>query len=203
MINYLYGLLESKSTNNIIIDINGIGYFVTISVSTFSKLPESGNSVKIFIVETVSGLYGGIISLYGFLSKEERDLYLLIKDEVPGTGAKKAMEYFDKVSKSFSDFKNAIIAKNSSALVSVFGFTKKTADKLIVALKDKIPNINTSDNQKWPDMNIDDKIVSDAIGGLVNLGYKEQQVKAVVKKVYEQNEKIYLENLIKESLRDL
>ncbi|GHT42803.1 hypothetical protein AGMMS49921_08980 [Endomicrobiia bacterium] len=89
MIDYLCGLLESKSKNSIKVDVNGIGYTVFVPVSTFSNLPKIGNSVKIYVVEAVAGMYGGVICLYGFLTKEDRQMYLLIKDEVPSTGAKK------------------------------------------------------------------------------------------------------------------
>jgi Holliday junction DNA helicase RuvA len=204
MLDYISGLLESKSTNSITIDVNGIGYEIAIALFSFSKLPESGSQVKIYVVESVSGMYGGVICLYGFLTKEERDMYLLIKDEVPGTGAKKAMEYIDKISKSFADFKTAVISKNPTMLHSVFGFTKKTADKLIAALKDKISSIEVSGKEKWADVNLtENKLILEAIEGLISLGYKEQQARTAVNKVYEQNDNITLENLITKSLQEL
>jgi Holliday junction DNA helicase RuvA len=204
MIDFLCGTIDSKSTNSVIVDVNGIGYAISISMFTFSKLPEIGNTVKIYVAEAVAGMYGGVIYLYGFLSKEEREMYMLIKDEVPGTGAKKAMEYIDKISKSFADFKTAVITKNPSILTSIFGFTKKTADKLITSLKDKISVVNVADKEKWSDIaNIENSIISDAIEGLIALGYKEQQVRGYVTKIYEQNNNITLENLIKKSLQDL
>ncbi|MDR1087447.1 MAG: Holliday junction branch migration protein RuvA [Endomicrobium sp.] len=204
MLDYISGLLESKSTNSITINVNGIGYEIAIALFSFSKLPESGSQVKIYVVESVSGMYGGVIYLYGFLTKEERDMYLLIKDEVPGTGAKKAMEYIDKISKSFADFKTAIISKNSTMLHSVFGFTKKTADKLISALKDKIVELEVSDKEKWSGVAlIENKLICEAIEGLTSLGYKDQQARNIVNKIYEQNENITLENLITKSLQEL
>jgi Holliday junction DNA helicase RuvA len=204
MIDYISGILEFKSTNNITIDVNGIGYEANIALSSFSKLPEIGSQVKLYVVESVWGMYGGVIYLYGFLTKEERNMYILIKDGVPGTGAKKAMEYMDKISKSFADFKTAIISKNSTMLQSIFGFTKKTAEKFILALKDKISGIEVSGEEKWSNINLtENKLVLEAVEGLISLGYKEQQARAVVNKVYEQNENITLENLITKSLQDL
>jgi Holliday junction DNA helicase RuvA len=204
MIDYISGILEFKSTNNITIDVNGIGYEATIALSSFSKLPEIGSQIKLYVVESVWGMYGGVIYLYGFLTKEERNMYTLIKDEVPGTGAKKAMEYMDKISKSFADFKTAIISKNSTMLQSIFGFTKKTAEKFILALKDKISGIEVSGEEKWANINLtENKLVLEAVEGLISLGYKEQQARAVVNKVYEQNENITLENLITKSLQGL
>ncbi|MDR3195461.1 MAG: Holliday junction branch migration protein RuvA [Endomicrobium sp.] len=204
MLDYISGILEFKSTNSITIDVSGIGYEISAALSSLSKLPEIGSQVKLYIVESVSGMYGGVICLYGFLTKEERDMYLLIKDEVPGTGSKKAMEYMDKISKSFADFKTAIISKNPSMLHAVFGFTKKTADKLIAALKDKIASVKVSGKEKWASVNLtENKLILEAIEGLISLGYKEQRVRAVVNKVYEQNENITLENLITKSLQEL
>ncbi|MCA6070879.1 MAG: Holliday junction branch migration protein RuvA, partial [Endomicrobium sp.] len=186
MIDYLCGTLNSKSTNSVTVDVNGIGYSVAITMSSFSKLPEIGNSVKIYVAEAVAGIYGGVVYLYGFLSKEEREMYLLIKDEVPGTGAKKAMEHVDKISKSFADFKTAVITKNPSMLNGIFGFTKKTADKLIAALKDKIAAVNITGQEKWSGIKINENsMLSDAIEGLIALGYKEQQARVAVTKTYE------------------
>ncbi|MDR1434080.1 Holliday junction branch migration protein RuvA [Candidatus Endomicrobiellum devescovinae] len=203
MLDYISGILESKSKDSITVGVSGIGYEAVVTVSTFSKLPEIGNQVKIYVVESVSGMYGGVICLYGFLTKEERDMYLLIKDEVPGIGAKKAMEYIDKISKSFADFKTAVISKNPSMLHAVFGFTKKTADKLIAALKDKIIGVEVSGKEKWTNVNLtENKLILEAIEGLTALGYKEQQARTAVNKIYEQDENITLENLITKSLQE-
>ncbi|MDR1695028.1 MAG: Holliday junction branch migration protein RuvA [Endomicrobium sp.] len=205
MIDYLNGILDSKKSDEVIIETSGIGYKVFIPVSTFSKLPEAGSPVKVYIVEAAAGMYGGVISLYGFLTKEERDMYLLIKDEVPGTGAKKAMEYTDKVSKSFADFKTAVMAKNASMLSDIFGFTKKTADKLIAALKDKISEINVSGGEKWHEAakSFGNQTVSEAVLALISLGYKESEARNAVNAAYADSENIVIEELIKKSLKYL
>jgi Holliday junction DNA helicase RuvA len=204
MLDYISGTLESKSKNSITVSVSGIGYEAIVALSVFSKLPKIGDQIKIYVVESVVGMYGGIIYLYGFLTKEERGMYILIKNEVPGIGSKKAMEYIDKISNSLADFKTAVISKNPSTLHTVFGFTKKTADKLIVALKDKIIDIEVSDMEKWININlIKNKLILEAIEGLIALGYKEQQAKAAVNKIYEQNNKnITLESLITKSLQE-
>jgi Holliday junction DNA helicase RuvA len=204
VINYLSGILESKSQHTITIDSNGIGYEAVVALSTLSNLPETGSQIKIYIVESVSGMYGGIVYLYGFLTKEEREMYLLIKDEVPGTGAKKAMEYIDKISKSFADFKAAIISKNSSVLENIFGFTKKTSDKLITALKDKIVCVNVLDNEKLEHINLNENnTICEAIAGLIALGYTNLQAKNAVNKAYKENENMKIEDLIKKALQEL
>jgi len=118
------------------LNIGGIGYKVSVPLSTSEKLPSKGENVRLFIVESV-GMYGGNVTYYGFLSQEERDIFLLLKQEVPGAGAKKALDYLDKVTKSLADFRRVIVNKDIQTLTGIFGFTKKTAEKLIIALKDK------------------------------------------------------------------
>jgi Holliday junction DNA helicase RuvA len=205
MIDYISGTLDSKSPDSIVVDVNGIGYKIFVCASSFEKLQETGSGVKIYIVEAAAGMYGGVISLYGFLSHEEREMYTLIKEEVPATGAKKAMEYMDKISKSFADFKTAVASKNAAMLHDIFGFTKKTADKLIAALKDKIVLFNVSGKEKWQNVghNTENALILEAVAGLVTLGYKESQAKSAVNKAYCENEKVTLEELIKKSLRQI
>ncbi|MDR1418235.1 MAG: Holliday junction branch migration protein RuvA [Endomicrobium sp.] len=204
MLDYLTGPLESKTTNTITIDVNGVGYAISVPIDTFSKLPQIGDQVKIYIVEAVSGMYGGVIYLYGFLSKEDRNMYVLIKDEVPGTGTKKAMEYIDKILKSVADFKTAIIKKDTTMLQTIFGFTKKTSEKLISALKDKIQDIQITEEQKWARINTaQSTVVSEAIEGLVALGYKEPLARSIVDKVHVLEEHMTVEDLIRKSLQNL
>ncbi|MDR2192306.1 MAG: Holliday junction branch migration protein RuvA [Endomicrobium sp.] len=207
MIDYITGTLEAKELDNIIVETGGIGRKIFISSSAFEKLPPAGMSVngsfiKIYIVESVNAMYGGTVSLYGFLTKEEREIFLLIKNEVPATGAKKALEYMDKVSKSLADFKTAVLDKNSAMLTSLFGFTKKTADKLIAALKDKISSVNVSGREKWAGTSKISLtgVVLEAVSALAALGYKETQSRNAVNEVYMENSNISLEELIKKAL---
>ena len=201
MIDYLNGILSYKTLNTAVVEISGIGYSVSITSDTFNKLPTDGSPVKLYIVES-TGMYGGVISYYGFLSKQEREMFNLIKDEVPATGAKKAMEYLDKISKSLADFKAAVIKRDVSMLSGIFGFTKKTSEKLVAALKDKIANITVGDSQKWS--NITGKSSSaEAIAGLVALGYKELDARQIVNKILTENNDLSVEQIITEALKYL
>jgi Holliday junction DNA helicase RuvA len=201
MIDYFNGTLSSKTQNSVIIEVSGIGYNVNVTIATSEKLPREGQELKLYIVES-TGMYGGLISHYGFLSKDEREMFLLIKDEVPSTGAKKAMEYLDKISKSFADFRNAVVSRDISMLCSVFGFTKKTAEKLIAALKDKISGVAVSNSAKWIGIS-ENENMSEAIAGLVALGYKEFQARETVSKIVKNSEEKSVENIIKEALKYL
>lgn len=202
MIDYFKGILSYKKTNVVVIEACGVGYSINITVDTSNRLPKEGEEIKLYIVEA-TGLYGGVVSHYGFLSKEEREMFCLIKDEVPSTGAKKAMEYFDKVSKSFADFKVAIIKKDISLLSTIFGFTKKTAEKLVVALKDKIAEISVNNEQKWQEVSTNSSTEIEAIEALLTLGYKDLQARTAVSKVISQNNKLEVAQIVKESLKYL
>ena len=79
MIDYVSGILDSKSADGIVVDVNGIGYKISMAFSSFEKLPDAGGFIKVYVAEAVSGMYGGVIYLYGFLSREERELYVFIK----------------------------------------------------------------------------------------------------------------------------
>ncbi|MDR0985102.1 MAG: hypothetical protein LBL53_01260 [Endomicrobium sp.] len=205
MIDYICGILSEKYRNNIItIDVYGIGYSVFATHYVFSKLPDVGNKIKLYIVENISGIYGGIVTLYGFSSIEERSLYLLIKKEVPGIGAKKSIEYIDRIINSLYEFKDSILTKDYLSLKKM-GFTKKTSDKLISALKDKLQSVslfNRKKNNFSKYKKRDSEIIIEAINGLIALGYKKNKAKIAVDNAYEHisDKNINLENLLKQSL---
>ena len=201
MIDYFNGILSYKTLNTAVVEVAGIGYSISITSDTFNKLPSDGNPVKLYIVES-TGMYGGVISYYGFLSKQEREMFNLIKDEVPSTGAKKAMEYLDKISKSFADFKAAVVKRDVSMLSGIFGFTKKTSEKLVAALKDKITNVFVNDSQKWSNITGNSSSV-EAVAGLIALGYKETNARETVNKILTENKDLSVEQIITEALKYL
>ena len=201
MIDYFKGILSYKTLNTAVMEIAGIGYSVSITADTFNKLPSDGHQVKLYIIES-TGMYGGVISYYGFLTREERDMFVLIKDEVPSTGAKKAMEYLDKISKSFADFQAAVMKRDVSMLSGVFGFTKKTAEKLVAALKDKIASVTVKDSAKWTNIDAGSSS-SEAVAALITLGYKEIYARETVNKIVSEKKNLSVEQIITESLKYL
>jgi holliday junction DNA helicase RuvA len=202
MINHIRGILEKKGLGYIIIEASGTGYEVLAGISTIEKLPGIGKEAKIFIVESVA-MYSGGTTLYGFASEEEREIYLLLKDNITGAGAKKSLDYFDKISKSLPDFKKAITRKDMSLLTGVFGFSKKTAEKIIAGLKDKIGEVQVSGKEKW--IARDPKSAkSEAIEGLIALGYKEAFASDAVEKVLDsEQDNLKVEEIIKLALKSL
>jgi Holliday junction DNA helicase RuvA len=200
VIDYLHGALDFKSLNScIVVDVSGVGYVIFVTNRTFLKLPGVGDFVKIYVVEIVAGIYSGVVSLYGFLTREERTVYLLIKDEVSSIGAKKSLECVNKISGSFVSFKNAIISRDQSML-KIFGFTKKIVDKLVVSLRDKMLVLNLVE-EKCSEKEVDGNVmIVEAIESFVALGYKDQQAKIAVNTAYEHKAgEISLENLIRKS----
>lgn len=136
MIAYLKGLVVLKNAESAVIETGGVGYEVFFCEPSLGALAE-GALAEAYIAESIS-MYGGT-ALYGFLSREEKQLFDLLRDAVPNTGAKKAMDYLGKAVKSLPDFTRAVAAKDPKPLTAIFGFTAKTAEKLIAALKDKLP----------------------------------------------------------------
>ncbi|HCC48592.1 MAG TPA: hypothetical protein DEQ38_10835 [Elusimicrobia bacterium] len=137
MLAYLRGRIVHKDAESAVIETNGLGYEVFFCAPSLEALGAEGSTVEVFLAESIS-MYGGT-ALYGFRSKEEKQLFDLLRDAVPNTGAKKAMDYLGKAVKSMADFTAAVAARDCKRLTAIFGFTAKTADKLVSALKDKLP----------------------------------------------------------------
>jgi len=204
MIAFLDGIIDLKSAEHIILNVNGIGYEINISNSALARLPEPGQQAKLYIYETTS-MYGGGVSLYGFLTLEEKDIFMSFKDNLKNTGAKKALDYTDKAMKSLPDFTAAINQKNLKLLISIFGFRSNTAEKLVVALQGKLDKIKlpSAGKEKWS-LLTDNKSI-DAIQALISLGYKELQAKIMVEKVITEyaGTELKIENIIKLALKQL
>ena len=179
MIEHIRGTVDRKYPDSVVIDAAGIGYRVFVTFSNLEAM-QAGREVKLFVAESTA-MYGGGTTLYGFISDEEKNVFNLFKDSIPGTGAKKAMEYLDKVTKSLPDFRRIVLAKDTAALTGIFGFTKKTADKLVSALKDKISAVAISGREKWVKEAFG-SAESEAVAGLVALGYRENNSRDAVAK---------------------
>ena len=180
MIGSLSGLLLHKEPGQVLLDVQGVGYDIHTPVSAYESLPSEGNEAQLFVVESMA-MYGGGITLYGFLTREEKEIYLLLR-EVPGTGSKKALDYLDKIAKSFPDFRRAILDNDQRILTSHFGFTKKTAEKMIVALKERLAGLRVSGKEKWSPA-LAPAGVTDALSALVHLGYRENEARAALERL--------------------
>ena len=137
MIAYLRGRVVAKGEASAVIETGGVGYEVFFCAPSLEDLGPDGAEVQVYIAESV-GMYDGT-RLYGFRSSAEKNLFDLLRDAVPNTGAKKALDYLGKAVRSMPDFAAAVAAKDAKKLTAIFGFTAKTAEKLIDSLKDRMP----------------------------------------------------------------
>lgn len=181
MISYIKGELVYIGENNIIVDNNGIGYNVFVSVKTTYKLPHINEEVKVF---TYMDVKEDSLQLYGFLNMEELNMFNLLIT-VNGVGPKGALAILSDLTPS--DIVLAISCHDSKALCVGKGVGKKTAEMIILKLKDKISTFNTSreDVTFKADTFIENKDEkNDAIAGLVALGFTRIEAAKAVESVY-------------------
>lgn len=201
MIAYLKGEVLETTEESAIVVCNGIGYEVTLSKASVQNL-VIGTQIELFITESLSPYDG--TTLYGFLQKEDKELWQLFKTAIPNTGPKKAMEYLNKALRSVADFHNAIVTKDPKILTSIFGFTAKTAEKLITSLKDKMDTFTPRGTSKIKVVG-DAPYLSEALNALNALGYSVPEARRALEKLQTEgispSEKI--ENIIKQALRVL
>lgn len=171
MIATLRGTLLEKNADGVVIEVANVGYAVHVNPSAQAQMPPLGEEVLLHVVESVA-MYGGGVTLYGFLRGEEKQIFNVLKDRVPGTGAKKALEFLEKASRSLPDFRRAVLEGDGRALVSLFGFTPRTAQKIIAALEGKLDAVPVA-RGRAPAVSPETSALEDAIQALVSLGYRE------------------------------
>ncbi|HNW45370.1 MAG TPA: OB-fold domain-containing protein [Elusimicrobiales bacterium] len=175
MLAYLRGRIVLKNAESAVIETSGVGYEVFFCAPSLDALGPEGSPAEVHVAESIS-MYGGT-ALYGFLSIEEKRLFDLLRDAVPNTGAKKAMDYLGKAIRSMSDFTAAIAARDPKRLTAIFGFTAKTAEKLIDALKDKLPAAGAAAGAGFSAAS---GVYIQAINALTALGFRAGEARAAV-----------------------
>lgn len=193
MIASLKGKLTYKNVNRVIIDVNGIGFDVYIPLSTFDKLPELEQELYLFIYTHITENSFG---LYGFLTMVEKEFFLSLLP-VNKIGPKVALSILSFY--NYNQFKNFIIAEEVSELSKIPGVGKKTAERLIVELKDKIGKVNID----YSEMTVEEKkdnIINDAAMALSSLGFNYKDSLLIVQKIKKEKNDILLEDLIKQAL---
>ena len=177
MYHYLTGKIAEKTPVAVILDVNGIGYEVRVSLSTFSSLPALGQTVKLFthfVVREDAQL------LYGFATEEEREAFKLLIS-ISGIGPKLAITLLSGV--TLPELKHAIQEKNIPVLTAISGIGQKTAELVIIELKDKIGKAEVSAGKELiHDASVSDQMVEDSVSALVSLGYTKQKAKEAIQK---------------------
>jgi Holliday junction DNA helicase RuvA len=177
MIALLSGQLAQRNPEQIIIDVNGVGYRLQIPLSTFYTLPEQG-SVKLRVYTQVKE---DGINLYGFASQEEKDLFSLLIS-VSGVGPKLAITTLSHM--PATELAQALSEGDSSRLTAIPGIGKKSADRLVLELRDKATAYAMSASiavASEPQSTTDNHPLEDALSALINLGYKENLARRALK----------------------
>jgi len=196
MIALLRGTLAYKSSDHVIIDVGGVGYRLFIPLSTFYSLPETGD-VSLF---THTHVREDALLLYGFLSMEEKELFGILIS-ISGIGPKLAINILSHI--PARDLKRAIASGDIKRLSSLPGIGKKTAERLVLELKDKVGPVHDlpeADDVKSNTSSVD--ISNDVISALINLGYKENQARKVLESM-ELAPELTMEEALKGALKVL
>jgi holliday junction DNA helicase RuvA len=193
MIDYIKGKLAELTPAFIVIDNGGIGYFVNISLSTFTKL-EAKTECKILVHEVIRE---DSHQLFGFADKEERDIFRLLIS-VSGVGASTARMMLSSL--SHDEIEKAILESDVNTLKSIKGIGLKTAQRIIVDLKDKLGKQSGTgeifaftDNTKR----------EEALSALVMLGFGKSAVLKVLDRIIRDEKNLTVEDLIKKALKSL
>lgn len=191
MIAHLNGKLFSSKPTQIILDVNGVGYKVGISINTFEKIVDK-SEVSLFIHTQVKE---DSISLYGFFTESEKEMFELLIS-ISGIGPKIALGLLSGI--SVDSLKEAIEEGNVTRITAVPGIGRKTAERLVLELRSKVEDIFVSEFSKDQPSN-----KSEAISALTTLGYNVKIAEKVVRELLSENINSALEDLIKNALSRL
>ncbi|MBI4950319.1 MAG: Holliday junction branch migration protein RuvA [Deltaproteobacteria bacterium] len=194
MIAYIKGALKSKTTESAIVDVNGVGYEVFIPLSTFCNLPDEGGLVELNVH---TQLKEDAIQLYGFLTPEEKAAFQLLIS-VTGVGPKLARNILSGI--PVVDLAAAIGSSDKARLSAIPGIGAKSAERLILELKDKVRNLAKS-GVKETEPRVKDTLSNDIISALENLGYKVAQAEEAVRKARALLPQSPFEAIFKEALK--
>ena len=196
MISYIKGNLESKNVDSVVLDVGGIGYKIYMSATSINKIGEVGNVVKI---HTYMRVREDDISLFGFCTNEELRMFEQLIG-VSGVGAKSALTILANISPS--SFALAIISGDINSLKRLPGIGAKSAQRMILELKDKLKTQEAVETEYVPVKNVvkNDK-AKDAIEALQVLGYARRDIEQAISKI-DTNE-LTVEEIIKQGLKFL
>jgi holliday junction DNA helicase RuvA len=197
MIATLTGILKFKSPTEILVEVHGIGYTISIPLSTYEKLGDLGSSVSLL---TYFHVREDAMLLFGFSTEEERRLFKLLIS-VSGIGPKIAQSTLSGM--NVEELKSHIVGGNVNALMAIPGVGKKTAERLIVELRDKAGKTLTESEPISVTGMATAAMRIEALQALTSLGYNQQIAEKAIRLVVKEAEgsTISLEELIKRALR--
>jgi Holliday junction DNA helicase RuvA len=176
MIAHLRGKLIARHPNQVIVDAMGVGYDVTISVPTFSELPPAGGEIALHIHTHVRE---DQIALYGFLRPEEKHLFEKLIS-VSGIGPKLAITILSGM--PTDEMTSAIRGNDVARLTKIPGIGRKTAERMVLELRDKLPAVGTDQVHVLPSLSA---VQEDVLSALMNLGYQRASAEKAIGSVEE------------------
>lgn len=200
MIGQLTGIILEKQPPQLLLNVNQVGYEIDAPMSTFYRLPEIGETVTLhthFVVREDAQ------QLYGFYTKDDRALFRTLL-KVNGVGPRLALTILSSIEPS--DFVRSIVTQDTASLVRLPGVGKKTAERLIIEMRDKFADWQPSTTIDLPSMQanathtIRHQATQDAISALIALGYKPQEASRAVSKV--DDGVLSSEEIIRQALRE-
>ncbi|MBI3807067.1 MAG: Holliday junction branch migration protein RuvA [Nitrospirae bacterium] len=199
MIASLTGRLAFKAPTYLILDVHGVGYEVSIPLSTYYGLPNLSENTSLNVHTHVRE---DAIQLFGFLTSQEKEAFVLLTS-VSGVGPKLALSVLSAL--PVSNLVSAIQSGDIEKLTTVPGIGNKSASRLVLELKEKVEKLHPglASASESPGQR-EDATFDDALSALVNLGYRPQDAKEALKQVKKSNaESIVLKDMIRESLKEL
>lgn len=194
MITQLQGKLVEKNPTHVVIDCHGVGYFVNISLNTYSALPE-GEAIKLY---TYLQIKEDAHTLYGFLTKAEREVFVLLLS-VSGVGASTARTMLSSL--TATHVRSAIINGDVATIQAVKGIGAKTAQRVVLDLKDKMLKLQDFEEVHFNTLNTNKE---EALAALEVLGFVRKQAEKVVDSIIKSNsEELSVEEIIKQALKRL
>ena len=186
MIGSLRGIVLARRPDNVIIDVNGVGYQVNLPLNVLADLPGEGKEVFLHVYTHVRE---DALQLFGFTSEDEKKIFVVLLG-ISGIGPKMALNILSGL--SHEEFLDAIDTEDIAMLCRIPGLGKKTAQRLILELRERLPSST----------GIKDRLFDDTLSALINLGYKRNIAQEFLEKAYKQGFND-IEGLLKETLKQL
>ena len=199
MIGFLSGKILEKDANTVIVDVGGVGYEVTIPLSTFYELGDVGSDVQLRIFTHVRE---DALQLFGFKTSRERDIYLKLIS-VQGIGAKSGIAMLSGM--NADEIVAAIRTNNLVRLTSIPGVGKKTAERIVIELRDKIGELSAAASAASGSATDagSDTVFDDALSALVNLGYQRNAAEKALQDASKDGAESTVQKLLRAALQKL
>lgn len=198
MINFLHGKLVETLPTQVTIDVHGVGYEVLIPLSSYDKLPAVGQDVRIL---THLAVREDAHTLYGFMTSQERDMFRLLINTVSGIGPKIALNILSGM--NVTALRGAVAQADIKSLSRISGVGRKTAERIVVELKDKIGAAGAWEAASAQRaLSPEDQKVNDAVLALIALGFKQVEAhEAVRASLATLGDKVTVEDLVRACLK--